>query len=89
MTNRNPPKERQIVCYVVNELQLAQVAKICNDYGIYSIIKIKPYVDLSQLKKALKIKMKDKLYEPCPCGKGGKFKFCCYKNEINIMLNNL
>ncbi|WP_057767310.1 hypothetical protein [Cytobacillus praedii] len=86
MARINPPRERPIVCHVVNEQQLAQVAKICNDFGIQSIIKIKPKVDISQLKKALKVKMKDRLYDPCPCGKSGKYKFCCYKKEVNFQL---
>lgn len=75
-----------IVCSVMTEIQAAQVAKICQDYGIQSVIKMKPFVDISQLKKAVKGKMKEKLYNPCPCGKGRKFKFCCYKDEINIEL---
>lgn len=73
----------------MNKLQAAQVAKICQDHGIQSVIKIKSFVDISQLKKAVKEKLKEKLYEPCPCGKGGKYKFCCYKNEIDIKLNFL
>lgn len=89
MVRINTPREREIVCHVVNEQQLAQVAKICNDYGIHSIIKIKPTVDISQLKKALKVKIKDRLYHPCPCGNGGKFKFCCYKKDVDIDLNDL
>ena len=75
-----------IVCSVVTELQAAQVAKICQDHGIQSVIKMKPFVDISQLKKAVKVKLKGRLYDPCPCGKGSKFKFCCYKKEIDIEL---
>ncbi|MCM3089956.1 MULTISPECIES: DNA-binding protein [unclassified Cytobacillus] len=86
MSNTNLRKENLIYCSVVTELQAAQVTKICQDYGIQSVIKLKPYVDISQLKKALKTKMKDKLYDPCPCGKGKKFKFCCYKDELEIKL---
>jgi uncharacterized protein YecA (UPF0149 family) len=47
---------------------------------------MKPFVDISHLKKTVKAKMKEKLYEPCPCGKGMKFKFCCYQKEIDIKL---
>lgn len=75
-----------IVCSVMTELQAAQVGKICQDYGIQSVIKMKPFVDISQLKKAVKVKVKERLYDPCPCGKGGEFKFCCYQNAINIEL---
>ena len=75
-----------IVCSVVTELQAAQVAKICQDHGIQSVIKMKPFVDISQLKKAVKVKLKERLYDPCPCGKGVKYKFCCYKNELDIEL---
>lgn len=84
MTNSKLPKEIPIVCLVVTELQAAKVAKICQDYGIQSIIKMKPFVDISQLKKVVKSKMKARLYDPCPCGKGRKYKFCCYKNEIKF-----
>jgi uncharacterized protein YecA (UPF0149 family) len=47
---------------------------------------MKSFVDINQLKKALKAKMKERLYDPCPCGKGKKFKFCCYQNEVDIKL---
>lgn len=86
MTNKKDPKQRLIVCSVVTELQAAQVTKLCQDYNIQSVIRIKPFVDISQLKKAIKTKMQSRLYDPCPCGKGQKFKFCCYKDEINIEL---
>ena len=36
-----------IVCSVVTELQAAQVAKICQDHGIQSVIKMKPFVEIS------------------------------------------
>lgn len=71
-----------IVCCVKTELQVAIVAKKCQDYGIHSIIKIKPYIDISQLKKALRNKFQEMKYELCPCGTGKKFKFCCYEKEM-------
>lgn len=86
MSNSNIRKEGLIYCSVVTELQAAQVTKICQDYGIQSVIKLKPFVDISQLKRALKVKMKDRLYDQCPCGSRKKFKFCCYKDELNIEL---
>lgn len=86
MSKRLSYHGRPIVCYVMNELQVAIVAKKCQDYGIQSIIKIKPYIDISQLKKALKTVLHDMKYEPCPCGKGKKFKFCCYEKELNFDL---
>ncbi|SDN52911.1 hypothetical protein [Bacillus sp. OK048] len=86
MENDKLPKEKPIVCSVVTELQAAQVAKLCENYGIQAIIQIKPFVDISILKKTVKAKMKEKLYEPCPCGKGMKFKFCCYQKEVDIKL---
>jgi uncharacterized protein YchJ len=86
MENDKMPKEKPIVCSVVTELQAAQVAKLCESYGIQAIIRMKPFVDISHLKKTVKAKMKEKLYEPCPCGKGKKFKFCCYQKEVDIKL---
>jgi uncharacterized protein YchJ len=86
MENDKMPKEKPIVCSVVTELQAAKVAKLCENYGIQAIIRMKPFVDISQLKKTVKTKMKEKLYEPCPCGKGMKFKFCCYQKEVDIKL---
>ncbi|OLS34070.1 hypothetical protein [Bacillus sp. MRMR6] len=80
------PKEKQIVCSVVTELQAAQVAKLCESYGIQAIIRMKPFVDISHLKKIVKAKMKERLYDPCPCGKEKKFKFCCYPKEVDIKL---
>ncbi len=86
MSNQKPQKPTLVVCSVKSELQAAQVTKICQDYDIRSMIKIKPYIDISELRKALKAKLKDRLYDPCPCGKEKKFKFCCYENTINIKL---
>jgi uncharacterized protein YecA (UPF0149 family) len=86
MEYKKLPKEKPIVCSVVTELQAAQVAKLCESYGIQAIIRMKPIVDISHLKKMLKAKMKERLYDPCPCGKGMKFKFCCYRNEVDIKL---
>lgn len=88
MTEQKLPKAYLIVCTVKSELQAAQVTKICQDYDIQSVIKIKPYIDISDLKKALRSKLKDRLYEPCICGKEKKFKFCCYETTINIQLLN-
>lgn len=84
MTKETTYKGTPIVCHVTNDLQAAIVAKKCQDYGIHSIIKIKPYVDISQLKKILKAKLDEKKYNLCPCGKGRKLKFCCYEKELHF-----
>jgi hypothetical protein len=84
MTKQKFPRQELIECSVITELQAAQVTKICQDYNIQSVIRVKPFVDISQLKKAIKRKMHDRLYDLCPCGKGRKYKFCCYKSDINI-----
>lgn len=86
MENVKLPKDKPIACSVVTEIQAAQVAKLCETYKIQAIIRIKPIVDISQLKKVVKAKMKERLYDPCPCGTGRKFKFCCYHNEVDIKL---
>lgn len=86
MNKEKARNTKLIVCSVKSELQAAQVTKICQDYGIQAVIKLKPAADVSELKKALKAKLKDRIYEPCPCGTGKKFKFCCYENTINIQL---
>jgi uncharacterized protein YecA (UPF0149 family) len=86
MENEKLPKEKPIVCTVVTELQAAHVAKLCESYGIQAIIRMKHFVDISHLKKTVKAKMKERLYDPCPCGKGMKFKFCCYQKEVDIKL---
>ncbi|MFB3161478.1 SEC-C metal-binding domain-containing protein [Neobacillus sp. 179-J 1A1 HS] len=86
MENEKLPQEKPIVCSVVTELQAAQVAKLCEKYNILTIIQLKPVVDISQLKKILKTKLKERLYDPCPCGTGKKFKFCCYPHEAVIKL---
>lgn len=39
---------------------------------------IKVERDLTQLEEAMK---QIKIYDPCGCGSGKKFKFCCYKNK--------
>jgi uncharacterized protein YchJ len=84
MENTNVQKEKPLVCSVISELQAAQVAKICQDYGLQAIIRIRPFVEISQIKKAVKAKLKESLYEPCPCGSEKKFKFCCYPKKLEI-----
>jgi uncharacterized protein YecA (UPF0149 family) len=79
-------EEKQLVCTVKTDLQAAQIAKICQYYGLQSIIKIKSFVDISQVKKAVKEKQKEMMYDPCPCGIGKKFKFCCYEKASDIKL---
>lgn len=86
MSQQKPPKPPLIVCSVKTELQAAQVTKICQDYNIQSVIKIKPHADISELKKALKSKLKEDLYKPCSCGKEKKFRFCCYEKILNFEL---
>ncbi|MCQ6282546.1 SEC-C metal-binding domain-containing protein [Bacillus sp. EB600] len=86
MAHLKIPKDKPLVCSVVTELQAAQVGKICQDYGIQAIINIKPFVEISQIKKAVKAKLKERLYNLCPCGSGQKFKFCCYHDSIKINL---
>jgi uncharacterized protein YecA (UPF0149 family) len=86
MEQTNSPKEKPLVCSVMTELQVAQVGKICQDYGIQAIIKMGSIVDISQLKKAVKAKLKDRLYDLCPCESGKKFKFCCYQKAAEIKL---
>ncbi|MDR7001045.1 SEC-C metal-binding domain-containing protein [Neobacillus niacini] len=86
MTHTKYQKDKPLVCSVVTELQAAQVGKICQDYGIQAVIKMKPFVDVSQLKKAVRAKMREKIYDPCHCGSGKKFKFCCYQDEAEINL---
>lgn len=86
MENEKLPKVKPIACSVVTELQAAQVSKLCETYQVQAIIQIKPIVDIRQLKKVIKAKMKERLYDPCPCGTGKKFKFCCYYNEVDIKL---
>lgn len=81
-------QKRLIVCCVQNELQAAQITKICQDFDIHTLIKIKPYIDIAELKKALRAKVKERLYDPCPCGKEKKFKFCCYEDTINFKFLN-
>jgi uncharacterized protein YchJ len=87
MAYANTSKNKPLVCSVVTELQAVQVSKICQDFGIQAIIKIKPFVEISQLKKAVKVKLKERLYDQCLCGSGKKFKFCCYKDFVEIKLN--
>lgn len=86
MTKQPIQRHELIECSVVTELQAAIITKICKENDIKSIIKIKPFVDIKQLKKALKTKLKDKLYDPCSCGSGEKLKFCCYENKLKIEL---
>lgn len=86
MTQSKLPKDKPLVCSVVTELQAAQVGKICQDNGIQAIIRMRPFVEISQLKKAVKAKMREKLYDPCHCGSGKKFKFCCYHDAVDFNL---
>jgi len=68
-------KDSPLVCSVVTELQAAQVGKICQDYGIQAIINIKPFVEISQIKKAVKANLKKNYTTHVRAEVGGSLNF--------------
>lgn len=63
------------------------IAQICSHYGMHYIMGFEAVEDLSDLKKALieRLTSADP-YDPCSCGSGKKFKFCCMSRMKNFDL---
>ena len=65
-----------------------KIAQICDRFGLRFIMGIEFTEDLSDLKKALKERLApDNPYDPCPCGSGQKYRFCCAKKMKNFDIN--
>ena len=80
-------KQRPIVVKIKSEEKAQKVAQICDWYGFHFIIGLELTEDLSDFKKALKDKFTPSApYDPCLCGSGEKYKFCCAKKmkDFNI-----
>jgi len=79
--------QRPVIVKVKSEERAKRVAEICGEYGFKYIIGIEMTEDLTDLKKAIKQwRGFTNPYEPCPCGSGAKYKFCCAKKSIELDL---
>jgi hypothetical protein len=80
-------EQRPVIVKVTSEKMMRKVAEICEEYNLHFIAGLENQEDLTDLKKAIKEKASpENIYDPCPCGSGAKFKFCCFKKEIVLNL---
>ncbi|MDG0813798.1 SEC-C metal-binding domain-containing protein [Cohnella rhizosphaerae] len=67
----------------------AQVTQVCEHFNWNYIMGMDYMEDLTDLKKAIREKyMPANVYEPCPCGSGAKYKFCCAQKMKNFDLHH-
>lgn len=73
-------EKRPIIVKVKSDETAQKVALICERFGWKYILGFEFAEDLTDLKKALKEKLEPvHVYDPCPCGSGEKYRFCCAK----------
>lgn len=78
-------KERPIIVKVKSEEKAEKVVEICEQYGWIYILGFELMEDLTDLKKAMRERIKpSNPYDPCPCNSGKKYKFCCSKKSIEL-----
>lgn len=81
-------KMRPVIVKVTSEEMAARVTELCDQYGLQFIAGFEPVADLSDLLRALKEKTAPKnIYDPCVCGSGLKYKFCCSKKEFKLEMD--
>jgi uncharacterized protein YecA (UPF0149 family) len=80
-------EQRPVIVKVTSKKMMEKVAKICDKNNLHFIAGLEAVENLTDLKQALKEKSAPKsIYDPCPCGSGLKYKFCCMKKEIVLDL---
>jgi len=80
-------EQRPVVVKVTSEEMAKRVSEICEKHGLHFIAGFEAVADLTDLKRAVKEKTTPKnIYDPCPCGSGAKYKFCCSKKEVELDL---
>lgn len=81
-------KQRPIIIRAKTEARMKQVQLVCDHFGWNYMMGMEFTEDLSDLEKAIKEKLTpDNIYDPCPCGSGKKFKFCCASTMKNFDLD--
>lgn len=80
-------EQRPVIVKVTSEKMMEKVAEICDKYDLHLIAGLEDQEEMTDLKRAVKEKIAPEyIYDPCPCGSGAKYKFCCYKKEIILNL---
>ncbi|MFD2334090.1 SEC-C metal-binding domain-containing protein [Cohnella sp. GCM10020058] len=82
--------EHQPIVVMVNVPErAAQVTRVCEHFNWNYIMGMDYMEDLTDLKKAIREKYAPaNVYEPCPCGSGAKYKFCCAQKMKNFDLHD-
>lgn len=76
-------EQRPIIVKVKSSEKAEKVAEICEQHDWIYIIGLEATEDLTDLKKAIKERMKPASpYDPCPCHSGKKYRFCCAKKSV-------
>ena len=80
-------EKNPVILRVSSKEKIKKLIKLCKEYEFKYIIGIEPLQaeDISDLRKAIKQKFSpDNIYDPCPCGSGNKYKFCCKGEEVEL-----
>lgn len=82
-------EKQPIIIKVRTEERAKQVAQVCDHFNWHYIMGFEITEDISDLKKAIKERFAPaNVYDPCPCGSGAKYRFCCAKTMKNLNLND-
>lgn len=77
--------ERPIIVKVRSQEKAKKVEEICVQHDWKFIIGFELTEDLTDLKKAMKERMKPASpYDLCPCNSGKKYQFCCSKKRVEL-----
>ena len=83
-------EQRPIIVRTNSHEKGRKIIQICDRYGMHYIMGVEAVEDLSDLKRALIERLAPaNAYDPCPCGSGKKYKFCCMSKMKNFDLDQL
>jgi SWIM/SEC-C metal-binding protein len=78
-------KKNPIIVRVPTQERAAEITALCDEHGWYVIVGVEPFKpeDMSDLDRALnpptpaRAEQVPGRNDPCPCGSGKKYKYCC------------
>ena len=80
-------EQRPVIVKVTSQQRMEKVTELCAKNNLHFIAGLESEENLTDLKLALKEKAApNSVYDPCPCGSGTKYRFCCMKKEFKLSL---
>ncbi|WP_018133133.1 tetratricopeptide repeat protein [Effusibacillus pohliae] len=83
-------EQRPVVIDVNSEERAVRIGQVCDRLGLHYVIGFSVIEDLADLKQAMLARLApEDPYQPCPCGSGSKFRFCCAKKWKSMTADEL